>query len=366
MLEVKHSRERQKRLLQVMQRRGLAAIVVGAPHHVYYLSAYLQRWVHHAAFVLFDDGRSLLVSPNQPVNDSAADESVAFVAQRFATLDQEQPASAAAKALEAIAGRKALRLGVDASAVSSQVAMQHDGPVESIELELHQLRRAKDPDELALMRRANDCTEAMYRRARQIIEPGIAEIEVFNQLHAAAVETAGEPLTALLGNDFACGVAGGPPRQGRQAKAGELYILDLGPAFRGYFADNCRAISVDRKPTDAQLKLWEGLGSVFPLVERMSRPGVRCRDVYDAVDEHLKSVIGKPMGHHLGHGVGLQPHEYPHMNPKWDDVLIEGEVFTIEPGHYGAAFAGGIRLENNYLVTGDGVKNLTPYPMELV
>lgn len=366
MLEVSQSKIRQGRLLEAMRRRGLQAVVVGARHHVYYLSAWLARWVHESALVLFDDGRSVLVSPNDPVGGTAADEAVGFVSQRFGTLDQEQPASAAAKAVEAIKARKATRIAIDASAVTSQVAMQLGGAVESIELELHQLRRAKDPDELKLMRRANDCTEAMYRRARQIIEPGIPEIEVFNQLHAAAVETAGEPLSALLGNDFACGVAGGPPRQDRRAQAGELYILDLGPAYRGYFADNCRAISVDRKPTDAQMRLWEAIIGVFPIVERMARPGVRCREIAEAVDEHLKATIGKPMPHHLGHGVGLQPHEYPHMNPRWDDVLIEGEIFTIEPGHYGAAFAGGIRLENNYLVTKDGVENLTPYPLELV
>ena len=53
---------------------------------------------------------------------------------------------------------------------------------------------------------------------------------------------------------------------------------------------------------------------VFPIVERMAKPGVRCRDVVAAVDEHLKATAGKGLSHHLGHGVGLQPHEYPHLN----------------------------------------------------
>ena len=55
------------------------------------------------------------------------------------------------------------------------------------------------------------------------------------ELQAAAVEECGEMLTGT-GNDYACGARGGPPRGGRKAQAGELYILDLGPAYRGYFA----------------------------------------------------------------------------------------------------------------------------------
>src|SRR5205814_1324055 len=121
-------------------------------------------------------------------------------------------------------------------------------------------------------------TGAMYRRAREIIEPGINELEVFNQLQAAAAHEFGEMLTGT-GNDYASGERGGPPRN-RQAQAGELYLLDLGPAFRGYFADNCRAISVDGKPTNAQLRCCEHVQKVFSIVERTVKPGYRCQDLY--------------------------------------------------------------------------------------
>src|SRR5205085_10702025 len=135
-----------------------------------------------------------------------------------------------------------------------------------IEPELWQLRRRKDPDELELMKRAIACTKAMYDRARQVIAPGVPELRVYTELHAAAVEAAGEPLSpAHLGNDFQCGSPGGPPRKDRTAQAGELYILDLGPAYRGYFSDNSRVFSVDRRPTDAQLKAWQTVVGVFPI-----------------------------------------------------------------------------------------------------
>ena len=104
---------------------------------------------------------------------------------------------------------------------------------------------------------------------------------------------------------------------------------------------------------------------VFPTIERMARPGTRCRDLFEAASAHLREKTGKDLIHHLGHGVGLSPHEGPHLNPKWDDVLEVGDVFTAEPGLYGPEINGGIRLENQYLVTETGIENLTPFPMEL-
>jgi Xaa-Pro dipeptidase len=364
MLSPDLSRQRQKRLLDSLQGKRFDALIIGLPHHVYYLSAFLPRWHHHAAMVLAG-AKSLLVAPNGKPSSAAADEVRPYEANWMGTLRQEQPATIADVIAEHLRSRGVRRIGADASPVAHEVALRFQAEWEAIDPVLWQQRRAKDADELELMKVAIRCADAMYRRARQIIEPGIQELRVFNELQAAAVETAGEPMSALLGNDFACGVPGGAPRKDRAAKAGELYILDLGPAYRGYFADNSRAISVDRKPTDAQLRTWQAVTGALGVVERLAKPGVRCQDLFRAASEHLQQALGKPLPHHLGHGVGLQPHEYPHLNLKWDDVLIEGEVFTAEPGIYSPELAGGMRLENQYLVTAGGVENLTPFPLEL-
>src|SRR5690606_18596669 len=74
MLDPGLSRVRQKRLLDAMAERKLDAIVVGEPQHVYYLSAFRPQWQHQAAFVLFSDGRSWLISANAPADGAAADE----------------------------------------------------------------------------------------------------------------------------------------------------------------------------------------------------------------------------------------------------------------------------------------------------
>src|SRR5437879_1575571 len=100
MLDPRFSRQRQTRLLEVMQRRKLDAIVVGDSPHVYYLSAYRPSWLHFGGFVLFADGRCVLVSANEAAGNAAADEVVAYEANWFSTLRQEQPAVVAGKVID--------------------------------------------------------------------------------------------------------------------------------------------------------------------------------------------------------------------------------------------------------------------------
>jgi Xaa-Pro aminopeptidase len=365
MLDPIQARVRQKRLLQTLHDRRLDAAVIGLSKHVYYFTAHLPFWQQYAGLIVFANGRTALVTANSPDRATAADSVHSYEASWSGTQRQEQPALVAAALLEILAAREGARIGIDTSAVTTLVASRSGVAFNPIDTEIWQMRRSKDPDELKLMRVGIECCRRMYERARQIIEPGVEELRVYGELHAVAIEVAGEPLSDYLGNDYACGAMGGPPRNNRAARAGELYILDLGPAYRGYFSDNARTFSVDRKPTDAQLKAWEIVTGAHPIVERMAKPGTRCQDIYAAADDHYRAATGKAFPHHLGHGVGLQPHEFPHLNPKWDDVLLEGEIFTAEPGMYGEELGGGMRIENQYLVTANGVENLTPFPKAL-
>ena len=138
------------------------------------------------------------------------------------------------------------------------------------------------------------------------------------------MEVAGEAIT-YLGNDYQCGERGGMPRE-RKAQAGELYILDLGPAYRGYFADNCRTFSVDGNPTDDQISAWNTISEVLDMVAITVKPGLRCQDLFEKASEMLDENALGVFPHHLGHGVGLYPHETPHLNPNWDDLMYRGAI----------------------------------------
>jgi Xaa-Pro aminopeptidase len=362
-INVEATRGRQRRLLDVMRRDQLDAVIVTQIEHVQWLAGPRFGWVFQPAAALTVDGKLILVAPQKEPKVAAADEVLTYEAQRHSTLRNDQQQAALEVLGRAMGDRlRGRRIGVEFSSFGNYEFVAPERIVD-IEPELYLLRRRKDADELARIQKAIAGTGRMYARARAIIAPGVTEIEVFNELQAAAVREFGEMLTGT-GNDYQCGSRGGPPRNDRTAAAGELYILDLGPAFRGYFADNARTIAVT-SATDVQQEAWSFVMRIFAHVEQNVRPGKRARELFEEAQAILDEAPVGVFDHHLGHGIGLFPHEAPHLNPNWDDTFQRGEVFTVEPGLYAPELAVGMRIENDYLVTENGVELLTDFPLEL-
>lgn len=365
LLDLDACRARQRRLFDSLAAADVDAVIVVTPAHVEYLTGH--RWDHRfaplAAFRAA--GPSLLVCPDRPVERAAVTDVRAYEAKRRSTLRDDQAAAAAAVLADWLAGGdRPRRVAVECSACPPHVVRACPGAaVVDAEPALVRQRRRKDADELALLRRAIAAAGAMHARAREIVRPGAGELDVFSALQAAAVGACGELLTGT-GNDYACGARGGPPRA-RSCAAGELYILDLGPGYRGYFADTSRTLAVDGRPTDAQQAACDHVCAALALVERLGRPGLRCRDLYAEVFAHLAQAAVGSWSSHLGHGIGLSVHEAPRLNPEWDDVLEEGDVIAVEPALYAPELGCGLRIENDYLVTATGLELLSPFPLGL-
>ena len=369
LLDLDTCRVRQRRLRERLAPAAPDLVVLTSPEHVQYLTGHRwdYRWGRAPLAAIDAAGELLLVCPDKVVDAAAADDVRTYESKWRSTLRLDQRQASAAVLADWLSGRPPpRRVAVEYSACCPHVTrLFPDAELVDVDPLLWDLRRRKDADELGLLRRATDATGAMYRTARAMIEPGVSELAVFSALQGAAVEACGEMLTDT-GNDYASGVRGGAPRA-RGARAGELYILDLGPAYRGYFSDNARTVSVDRRPTDPQAAACERVCGAFQIVERMGRPGVSCRDIYAEVHAWLNGVpsLGS-WNSHLGHGIGLFVHETPHLNPSWDDTLEEGDVIAVEPALYGPDLGVGIRIENDYLVTPTGLELLSPFPLGLV
>jgi Xaa-Pro aminopeptidase len=366
LLDLDACRTRQARLRAVMAERAIDAVVVVTPEHIQYLTGH--RWDHRfaPAAAVLATGEALLVCPDKPVEHAAATDVRTYEAKWKSTLRNDQRAASTAVLGDWLAARGRFGLvGVEFAACPPHFTRRIE-PAALIDIdgELLRLRRRKDPDELGLLRRGIAATGAMYEAARGMIRPGVSELDVFSALQTAAVAACGEMLTGT-GNDYACGVRGGPPRP-RPCVAGDLFILDLGPAYRGYFADTSRVIAVDGRPTDVQRAAWERVCGALALVERLAKPGVRCRDIYAEVHAWLNAGPVGTWSSHLGHGIGLSVHEPPHLNPSWDDTLEEGDVIAVEPALYAPALASGLRIENDYLLTATGLENLSPLPLDMV
>lgn len=357
-LTQEYCRIRQHLLCGKMEDLKVDQVILSSQDNVHWLTGFRTSPMLSVAAILQSDGKCTLYAPNQQPEYHAADEVVTFEAQWLFTMRQDQKSAIAGKM-----GHLTGSTAIEFSSNPKHFADNTSGPLVDIDSTLLGLRRYKHPDELGMIGRATACTAAMYQRARDIIQPGVIELDVFNQLQEAAVKVAGEPLTHL-GNDYRSNEPGGPPRN-RAALAGELMILDLGPAYRGYHADNCRTFSVDGNPSEEQLKAHSYVAQVLEYIKCNVKPGKRCRDIYAESKSILDEYEKDSFFHHLGHGIGLYPHEAPHLNPYWDDVFQVGDVFTAEPGLYNEKLKAGIRIEENYLVTEEGVQQLTHTSIEL-
>jgi len=365
MLTPTDCRTRQKRLLGLMETNQWDVFLTGNYRTVYYLTGILARPDGPSVFILWSDGTSAVIAP---VTDGAvATETVPleiYSIHRSIT----EPAHDAAKIAGDILAKRPTprRSGVERSGTNAWLARLLPDASDATQGILR-LRKRKEQDEIGEIRRSLELCAAAYRAARETLRSGLTEIDVYNAMNAAVIHAAGTVVP--FPGDFACGQRcireGGPPTP-RVIESGDLYILDIFPAPALYFGDTCRTFAVS-EPADVQHKAWEVVCKAKKIAEEAIRPNVQASDVYQQVKEYLDSepVTEKSFWHHVGHGIGHHGHEAPRIIPASQDVFEVGDVFTLEPGVYTEALHGGIRIEDNYLLTESGLVNLFYFPTGL-
>ncbi len=348
-------RARQQRLIERLQQEQIDRILVVDRRHIYYLSSYWSASYHAPLMILTKEGYSHLVLPNQTdASQVAADTISVYESNRLGTLLDNQIGAALQPLETDLKGPGTIATDLPGLAPFIKMPIGHAFPM------FLELRRTKDEDELALIRCAIRACEAAYMHAAVIVQPGIREIDVYAEMQAAAVKELGEPI-GELGNDFQAGTLGGPPRA-RAIERGELMPLDVSVSVRGYRCDLCRTFAVGGEPTLEQREAAGLVEGALQYVEENAHIGSSCRQLYEDVRQQLAGKHGWQFFHHLGHGIGLSPHEAPRLNPHWNDLLAIGDVFTVEPGLYDDSLRAGVRLEHNYWMSRDGLRRLSTYP----
>ena len=360
MLTIEGCARRLDRVRAILADRELDLLLLTDPCHIYYVTGCLAPWFALGA-VAISPGRSVVATSEPREDGTSVDEVRVAEAQSNATIRLDQANGIAALLAPELAGAR--RVGLDQGTLGAAMLQRLDAAFTDVTPDLLRLRCRKDPDEVKLIQAAARCIDAAYARAAQVIQAGMDEIALYNELSTAVVEEAGE-LPLRFGQDFQCGSPGGPPRR-RLSRADELWILDLGVNYRGYYADASRVFAVTA-PTDEQMRAHQRAVDTLAEIKRLARPGVACIDLFDLACGRMNEIVPGGMFHHLGHGIGLSPHEPPYLNPAWpDDVLEEGNTFTLEPGVYGDGLRGGVRVEDDMLVTAQGVRTLIHAPKDL-
>ena len=231
---------------------------------------------------------------------------------------------------------------------------------------VERLRAVKDETELAAIRRACAITDRVYERLAEVPFVGRTERDVSWDLTRLFHEEGGEGLA------FESIVGAGPTGSRPHARAGdrtigvgELVVVDSGCTIDGYASDYTRTFAtgpIDGEAAEAyavvQAAQAAALGAIRAGLPALEADAVARR----VVDE---SPFAGTFGHGLGHGLGLDVHELPRMSTETTDVLEPGNVVTVEPGVYlDGRF--GVRIEDDVVVTADGIENLTGLRKDLV
>ncbi len=219
----------------------------------------------------------------------------------------------------------------------------------------HDLRRAKDADEVALLKVCMTATDVGHAWARANVRPGMTELEVYAGVAGAVYAALGH--WAVVYGDFT--VSPGSKKRGgvptpHVLAAGETFILDYSVIVQGYRSDFTNTLVVGGDPSAGQRNIFGLCAMAIDAGAAVLRAGVPCQAVFDAVD----AVLGGKLVHHAGHGLGIQHPEAPFLVRRSTETLVAGDVVTLEPGLY-VDGVGGVRLEHNYLVTETGYEQLS-------
>ena len=154
----------------------------------------------------------------------------------------------------------------------------------------------------------------------------------------------------------------------RSVEAGDLVLLDFGGVYGGYCVDLSRTVCIDPISEQAS-RLHAAVLEAQQAAIAVVRPGVVASEVDTAARSTLaRYELAEAFGHGTGHGLGLEIHEAPRVGqtgqPGTDAILRPGMVFTVEPGVY-VPGVGGVRIEDDVLVTEDGCEVLTDAPRGL-
>ena len=224
--------------------------------------------------------------------------------------------------------------------------------------ELRRLRRIKNQTELEKLARAAAITDAVGEEIIERLRPGQTELEVSVMIGAAIGERGG---TLSFESLVQSGPNSALPHMrptGRKLSAGDFVLLDFGADFDGYKADTTR-MAVVGEPGEKHTEIH----SLVLAAHDAAIAAVRAGTTTGAVDAAARQLIdaagmGDLFFHRTGHGLGLEAHEEPNLDPGSTTVLEAGMVFTIEPGIYIPGW-GGVRIEDDVAVERSGCSLLT-------
>jgi Xaa-Pro aminopeptidase len=372
--------EKLARVRSLMSEREIDALVVRAPDNVLYLTNFWGMKGYDAV-VFPRDGEPVLITLTASEEDAARTawtKDVSF----FPGYDPADPRPPGPRALEiardaaAGLGTVGLELSLGTQAADRMIGEPTTFPkawfdafpdaVDGTPL-LNEARAIKTPQEVERMRLANDIAAAATEHVRGLIRPGLTEAQVAAQwqafVHGEGTGWRGK-VDLAIGFTLiwaGSGIKTFTATSSRPIVEGEPTLFEIWVCADGYWADHTKnLVCGNLKPEYAELE--ERLVAVYDDAIAFCRPGASLAELDRRVRGGL-DLIGTPVpvSHPICHGVGARAHEPPYAHQAGGGEIRENMVLAIEPGIYWQG-GGGLRVEDNFLITADGAEKLSPFP----
>lgn len=229
---------------------------------------------------------------------------------------------------------------------------------------VEQLRMYKDESEIAVLQDACDLADRTFSYISGIVKPGLTEkeldleMEFFMRKNGATSSSFDTIVASGVRSALPHGVA-----SDKVVGRDEFVKFDFGALYHGYCSDLTRTVFLG-KPTEKHKEIYSiVLEAQLNVLDKL-KPGMTGREG-DALARDIitKAGYGDFFGHGTGHGLGMEIHEDPRLSKQCETVLEPGMVVTVEPGIYLAGF-GGVRIEDDVVITENGIRILTKSPKE--
>ncbi len=236
----------------------------------------------------------------------------------------------------------------------------------SSETSLVEMRICKEADEIENLRKVVKIAETALLAVIPRIHAGVTEKHIAADLTIELLKAGSDPEMP-----FKPIVSGGPHSadphaepSDRPLQSGDMLVIDWGAAYNGYISDLTRSFAIDQISPEFE-KIGKIVMEANLTATKIIKPGISAGETDEAARKVIRQAgYGDFFTHRLGHGIGREPHEPPYIFNENEQTLKTGMTFTIEPGIY-LAQKGGIRIEDNVVVTTQGVEVLSSLPREI-
>jgi Xaa-Pro dipeptidase len=352
--------------LQIGHSLNCLALVPGA--NLFYLTG-VQKFLSERPIVAFLPVENVPILLLPAFEAAGLEKAMTFEARFYTYTDEQGYAGALARACREL-NLGGARLGVEyltMRVLERQIIAEAAPNVrfENADGLMTTLRVRKDATEVEAMTKAARINEQAFRHLMQVIRPGQTEKQLATAYQIAAWQAGAEGFAfdpLIVAGPNAASAHSYP--SDRPIRDGELVVVDCGVRYGGYCSDITRTLAVGSVSAE-WAHIYETVRRANEAGRAFARPGVTAQEVDRVTRKVIREAgYGEYFTHRTGHGLGLEVHEFPYIVEGSDLILQSGMVFTVEPGIYIPGL-GGVRIEDNVLLTETGATTLTDLPRDL-